>query len=101
MVDVVDEGQLLIRQRSPRSYDGVDLLVRAPRTARLAVQLSAAGDHPADRWIEAPIETILSEGFSAELDAKGSRLLVNRRPGDLIPVQFDRQWLVFAPGEAS
>lgn len=95
----LDEGQLLIRQRSPRSYDGVDLLVRAPRTARLAVQLSAAGDHPADRWIEAPIETILSEGFSAELDAKGSRLLINRRPGDLIPVQFDRQWLVFAPGE--
>ena len=37
-------GAVVIRQRSPRGYDGLDLLVSAPATGRLLLQLSAADD---------------------------------------------------------
>ena len=40
----LEDGRLLIRQRSPRAYDGVDIIVTAPADAKLIVQLTAAGD---------------------------------------------------------
>ena len=40
-------GALVVRQRSPRGYDGVDLLVSAPPTAKLLVELSADDDRQA------------------------------------------------------
>jgi hypothetical protein len=95
----LDNGRLVIRQRSARSYDAVDLLVRAPRSARLTVQLTAVGDEPSDRAIEVPLEVILRDTFGTSLDAQGSRLRIARKPGDLLPIQLDSPSLVFAPGD--
>ena len=95
----LDQGRLVIRQRSPRNYDAVDLLVRAPRQAKLAVQLTAVGDKPSDTWIEAPLDSILKERFGAKLDDRGNRLRIEREPGDLLPVHLDSPSMVFAPGD--
>ncbi len=95
----VDNGRLNIRQRSVRKYDGVDLLVRAPRSAKLAIQLAAVGDKPSERVIEVPLEEILRATFGTGLDDQGSRLSIARKPGDLLPVELDSPSLVFAPGD--
>lgn len=96
----LENGQLIVRQRSLRDYDGVDLLVRAPRDARLAIQLSAVGDPPSERrLVEVTLEKILSDTFSASLDSQGSRLRITRQPGDLLPIHLDSPSMVFAPGD--
>ena len=44
----LEDGRLVVRQRSPRSYDGVDVTVDAPLDAKLLVKLTAAdgGEQP-------------------------------------------------------
>ena len=42
----LQDGHLIIRGHSVRSYDGVDLSIQASRDAKLNVQLTADGDHP-------------------------------------------------------
>ncbi len=95
----LDDDRIIVRQRNARDYDAVDFLVRAPRDAKLVVQLVAQGDQPSDRRIEAPLEKILSETFGAKLDEQGSRLLIKRRPGDSLPVHLKSKSMVFAPGD--
>jgi glycosyl hydrolase family 10 len=95
----LDQGHLIVRQRSPRSYDAVELLVRAPRDAKLAVQLTALGDRPSESWIEAPLEEVLENKFDANLDNRGNRIRIERQPGDLLPVHLDSPSMVFAPGD--
>jgi hypothetical protein len=113
----LERGRLMIRQRSPRTYDGVDLLVSTPvdsafGDSKLLVQLSAA--HPpvagtaslssaprADRPIqfEIPLAGLSDEFYERQLDAQGNRLLVRRTPGDVLRVSLARDVLVFSPGE--
>ncbi|MBN2578998.1 MAG: family 10 glycosylhydrolase [Pirellulales bacterium] len=92
-------ARLMIRQRSPRAYDGVDLRVEAPRTAKLSVALSAraAADDPLR--VEIPLADLLHDFVDKELDDRGNRLLVMRTPGDSLRVAFERDALIFSPGE--
>jgi hypothetical protein len=90
---------LAIQQRSPRGYDGVDLLVSAAPAAKLLLQLSGADQRDRPATVEIPLAD-LSGGFvNKELDNRGNRLLVMRAPGDPLRVHFARESLVFAPGE--
>ncbi len=95
----LDNGRLIVRQRTARKYDAVDLLVRAPRSAKLIVQLMAVGDEPSDRVTEVLLDDVLRDTFGASLDDQGSRLRIARRPGDLLPIELDSPSLVFAPGD--
>jgi hypothetical protein len=95
-----DGGQrLVIQQRSPRAYDGVDVLVRAPLNSKLRVHFSAADGTKADTTIESPLKDLTSEFINKELDDRGNRLLLMRTPGDLLRVALARDSLVFASGE--
>jgi len=94
-----DGRKLVIHQRSPRAYDGVDLLVAAPPSARLVVQLAAADESKSPEAIEIPLGDLSGEFVSKELDGRGNRLLAVRSPGDQLRVSFARESLVFAPGE--
>jgi len=87
---------LVVQQRSPRGYDGVDVLVSATPDAKLLLQLSS-GDRPTT--IEVPLAGLSGEFVNKELDNQGNRLLVMRAPGDSLRVHFTRESLVFAPGE--
>jgi hypothetical protein len=95
----IEDGGLQIRQRSPRSYDGVDLIVTAPADARLLVQLTAAGDAQRGPKIEIPLADISSEFRNQQLDDRENRLLVRRAPGDLLLVRMAHRSMVFSPGE--
>jgi hypothetical protein len=92
-------AKLVIRQRSPRSYDGVDVLVSAPASAKLLVQLSADGDSAQSAAIEIPLADLSGEPISKDLDNQGTRLLAMQSPGDCLRVSASRDSLVFAPGE--
>lgn len=94
------ESKLRFQQRSARGYDGVDLLVSAPASAKLSLQFTAADqpDHPIN--IEIPLADLSGEFVDKELDKQGNRLLAMRTPGDLLRVRFTRDHLIFAPGES-
>ena len=95
----LDQGNLIVRQRSPRTYDAVDMLVRAPRDAKLFIQLTALGDRPSESSIEASLEEVVRSKFGASLDNRGNRIRIERQPGDLLPVYLDSPSMVFAPGD--
>ena len=84
-------GALVVRQRSPRGYDGLDLLVSAPPTAKLLVQLSAADDTGQPAAVSVPLAEVAGDFLNKELDGRGNRLLVMRAPGDLLRVRLARQ----------
>jgi hypothetical protein len=90
---------LLFQQRSPRSYDGVDVSVSAPDGAKLLVRLSGADDPDHEVKVEVPLSGLSGEFINKEIDGRGNRLLVMRTPGDVLRVRFSRESLVFAPGE--
>jgi hypothetical protein len=95
----IQGGRLIIRQRSVRAYDGVDVLVSAPLESRLLVQLTAVDTVEGPIEVEIPLTTLSGEVYEKGLDAQGSRLLVRRTPGDMLRVSFPRDSLVFSPGE--
>lgn len=93
------EGEhLRIQQRSPRAYDGVDLLVRGPLEAALVVQLAPEGSQGPAPAISIPLSELVGHTHSADLDDRGNRLLVRRAPGDELRVRVAAESLVFAPG---
>lgn len=96
----LQQGNLKIRQRSARAYDGVDIQVTASPDASLVVELTAADDPGRPIRVEVPLAD-LNEFFDQPLDEHGNRLLVRRTPGDLLRVvRLKRDLLLFAPGEA-
>ena len=95
----LDDGRLLVRQRSPRAYDGVDCVVTAPEDAKLSVQFTASGDPQPQRPIEVPLADISTEFRNLSLDDRGNQLLVRRTPGDQLLVRISRPSMVFDPGE--
>jgi hypothetical protein len=90
---------LVVQQRSPRGYDGVDVAVSAPPTAKLLLQLSGGDQRDHSATVEIPLTDLAGEFVNKELDKQGNRLLVMRAPGDSLRVRFERSSLVFAPGE--
>ncbi len=95
----LEMDHLVIRQRSPRTYDGVELLVTAPPDAKLLIAISTPQGQTGPEWITIPLAE-LSNGFHAsDLDGRGNRLFVSRSTGDTLRVRVGRRSLVFDPGE--
>ena len=88
-----------IRQRSPRTYDSVDLVAGAAPETTLYVELNPTDDHARPGWIEVRLADVLHGGFHTELDDRGNRLVVRRSPGDELRVKLASKSLVFQPGE--
>lgn len=93
------DGQLHVRERSPRAYNGVDLLVRADLEAKLSITLAPLSASEAPAPIEIRLADLVGDSYSSQLDSQGNRLLVVRSPGDRLRVHFERGSLVFSPGE--
>ena len=97
----LDRSHVMVHERTPRLYDGFDLLVSAPVSqAKLQVRLKPLDDGREPAAIEIPLTDILNNSVTTELDGQGTRLLVRRAPGDALRVEFDRRHLVFSPGES-
>lgn len=90
---------LVIRQRSPRTYDAVDMVVSSKPGARLLVELVAADEPDKPHWSAIPLAELLEGASSRTLDDRGNSLLVQRRPDDDLRVELKRSSLVFSPKE--
>jgi hypothetical protein len=95
----LEDGRLMIRQRSARAYDGVDMIVTAPADAKLAVQLTASSETQHGPQIEIPLADISSDFRILQLNNGDDRLLVRRAPGDQLLVRTSHPSMVFYPGE--
>ncbi len=95
-----DRRRLQIVQRSPRTYDGVDVLVEAPADGELRLILAPADAPEAAAQFEVPLADLFEGPRNEPLDERGNRVLVQRSPGDALRLSFDRASLVFAPEEA-
>jgi hypothetical protein len=94
----LDGGGIEVRTRSVRAYDGVDVWVSGDLDQRLIVSLSNEPGE-ATKPLEITLRSLLSQSHTSNLDEIGNRLLVSRAPSDRLRVNFDRQHLVFAPGD--
>jgi len=92
-------GCLVVRQRSARTYDAVDVSVTAPLEASLFVEFRGSDDRRPSSWLEIRLADLVRGPFNADLDEQGNRLVVRRSPGDELRVRLARRSLVFAPGE--
>lgn len=94
-----------VHQPSSRSYEGLDVLVRAPLEATLSVRLAAADDPVGQRDFHLPLADLVSgihpadDESAGRLDALGNRLVISRSPGDKLRVALEHDGLVFTPGE--
>jgi hypothetical protein len=92
------ERQIEIRERSPRSYDGVDIAIAAPLDARLSISLAPDAD-PRPTTSDVALSEVVAKMHRRQLDGGGNQLLVRRSPGDSIRLTTDNDPLIFAPGE--
>lgn len=94
-----------IRQPSPRSYDGLDVSVRAPLHARLRIRLDAADEAGGGRGFDFLLSDLITgvhpggDAAAGQLDDAGNRLVLSRSPGDSLRIAYDRPSLIFKPGE--
>ncbi len=95
----LEQGKLVIAQRSGRTFDGVDLLVDAPADARLIVRLAPEGRQGERQPTVVPLTTLMGESVAADLDDRGNRLLVRRAPGDSLRISTAERSMVFVPGQ--
>jgi hypothetical protein len=95
----IEQGALVVRQRGPRGYDGVDVTVVAPPSAKLTLLFTPADKDDEPKSIEIPLAELGDEYASWELDQRGNRLLAMRAPGEALRVRLSRDNLVFSPGE--
>lgn len=82
-----DSGAAEIRGPSSRTYDGVDVEVRADLSAKLLIALAADGE-PIPIPVSIDLAKLVKEPHLAELDDKKNRLLVRRSPGDSLRVRL-------------
>ncbi|MCG8586291.1 MAG: hypothetical protein MI757_16410, partial [Pirellulales bacterium] len=97
------DGVVLVSPRTPRSYDGVDITVTAPKTAKLRVDLrdnarTRAAD-AAHRQLEIPVSKVVGELQNAALDDQGNWLLARRAPGDQLRVALEPNHTLLRAGE--
>jgi len=93
-------SRLVIRQRSARAYDAVDLMLSAPTSAKLLVELAASDEPSKASPVEIPLASLVDDAHNSQLDELGNRLVVRRAPDDRLRVSFSRDHLVFTPGLA-
>ncbi len=100
----LEGGRLFVRQKTARLYDGLDIDVAAGSDdAVLRIELFSATGAAREVKIEIPTRDLANmvgeRAYNANLDDRGTRLLVRRVPGDMLRLKFERKSLVFSPGE--
>ena len=90
---------LRVAQPSDRDYDGVDVLIHAPLSALVKIELAPHGDLQQARQFSASLEEVMIQYKLEPLDEQGNRVLIGRSPGDRLRIKLARDHLVFGPGE--
>jgi hypothetical protein len=98
----MQDGTLQFWQRGPTRFDGMDVRVQGPNTATIILTLVPADGRDKAQTIELPFSQFVAQRAfvdSSKLDDQQNRVVVRRAPGDRLRVEFERDSLVFAPGE--
>ncbi len=95
-----DGDHVEFRARSPKLIDGAEVEISAPLDAILSVNLGDAlrNDAPISST-KITISELLDRPFTKSIDKAGDRLTIRRAPGDQLRVTFNRDNLIFAPGD--
>ncbi|MBX7072647.1 MAG: family 10 glycosylhydrolase [Pirellulales bacterium] len=95
----IDGNRVVFVARSPRANDGVDLDVTAELNESLKIEIQSDVAGKPQVVIEAPLQTLVNEPYTRELDERGNQLVIRRAPGDKLHLGFDRDSLIYAPAE--
>ncbi len=96
----LDQGVLRFRPRSARNYEAVDIVVDAPLSSVLDLDIRATGSNvQPPRNVQMLLSDLLAKPFSAPIDDQRNRVSVARAPGDQLRIKIDRESLVFSTGE--
>ena len=95
---LTEQGDLRVTSRSPRTYDGCDITIDAPSQARIIVEFAGRDGQPLPA-IEIEIAKAARALQQQNLDEQKNRVLIQRQPGDQLPVSYARDSLVFSTGE--
>jgi hypothetical protein len=92
-------GELVINHWSPSNYGGSDVALEGTSETQVHIALSSV-EHPESGFERTmTFDEIVSNTVGGEIDSLGNRCSVTRVPGDLIGIAFERDHLVFRPGE--
>ena len=94
----IEAGKIHIQQRSARTYDGVDARVTASSGATISIVFQPLGGAPLEA-VEISLASLVDEVHRSPLDQQDNQLVVWRVPGDRLHVDFERDTLIFEPGE--
>jgi len=98
--DGQEAGQkIFVRPRLPRDFDGFDVSLSAPADATLSFRYWSAEHSERPVLIEVPVANLSEEPLQKPLDEQGNRLSIALAPGEQLRVRFEREHLVFSPGE--
>ena len=95
---LTEQGDLRVASRSPRSYDGCDITIDAPTQGRILVEFNGSDGQPLS-VVEVQIAKAAKTLQQKSLDEQKNRVLIQRQPGDQLPVSYARDNLVFSTGE--
>ncbi len=87
-----------LRSRSPRVYDGVDLVLTWRPEAQLRLSFWAAGESPPAEATVVPLAQAMQRPWDRPLDEQGNHLVVRRLGGDRLWLQGPLPGAIVAPG---
>lgn len=97
-----EDGQVMVFQPRPRTFDGLDCTARAPLDATLRIELRAEGQEQSN-LVEIPLAELMRDTRRSTLSGGASdsstTLVVHRLQDDALRVDLGRDSLVCDPGE--
>jgi len=94
-----NDGSVWMQRRAEGVYDGFDVTVVAPATAKIILTLQSPEPNPSRERIELPIAKIGAFLSAIPIGQSGARLAVRRAPGDALAVRLERSHVIYRPGE--
>ena len=95
----INDRQISILQKVATNYDGFDFTFQGELNSNIYIDF-AADDDPESKFQKTlSIESLVQDAFQNQLDDLGNHLSIDRTPGDVVNVQFDRDHLVVDSGE--
>ena len=97
---ILRDGRVRITATTASQYNGFEAQVATTTAATLELQFTPDGRPNAARTIRVPVADLLDDDvFSEAIDQQQNQVYVRRASGDRLRVAFDRDRLIFAPGE--
>ena len=95
----IEGDAVWIQRRTPRTYDGFDVTVVAHPTATLNMTLQSPDREALREQLSVRISELTRNKHTLPIGRDGTRLIIDRTPGDALAVRIDRQHLIFEPGD--